>query len=106
MAYFSTIMIVTLSLEYFVEAVLDGLGFLLDPIVVDRHDFDRAERLAPRRWLDVHARRVDTLARQQLLDGVADHELGEGLRRARMRRALDDRGRRRDHEGAVRREDH
>src|SRR5258705_13301442 len=84
------------SLKDVVEAHLERLAVLLDLLVVHGHQLDLRQRRIAGRRLDVRARGVDTLARKQSLHGIADHELGEGLGRVRMRRALDDRGRRRD----------
>src|SRR5205807_10569550 len=68
-----------------VESGLEALRVLLDLLVVDRHELDLGQRRVPRRRLDVGTAGVDALARQELLHGVADHELGERLGGVAMR---------------------
>src|SRR5262245_4316788 len=74
-----------LLLEDVVEARLERLAVFFDLLVVHRHQLDlRQGRIAGWRR-HVRAGGVDALAGEQLLHGVADHELGEGLGRVRMR---------------------
>ena len=54
-----------------VEAGLEHLRVLLDLVVVDRHEFDLAERRVARRRLDVGPAGVNSLAGQELLRTVS-----------------------------------
>src|SRR5262245_16412050 len=94
-----------LLLEDLVEASLQARRLLLDVVVVDGQELQRAQRRVAGRGLDVGPGRVDAFAGEELLHRVADHERGERTGGVRVRLALDHRRRRRDGEGAVGREE-
>src|SRR5687767_10361919 len=68
------------------EALLGFLGVLLDVLQVDLDQLERLEFRAALRRRHVVAGGVESLGREQLLGLVAQHELGEQLRRVRVRR--------------------
>src|SRR5262245_42051182 len=71
--------ILIVSLEDLVEAPLDAPRLLLDVLVVDIDDLQRLEVGRAFGGLNVDARRVAAVGREDLLCGVPDHELGEQL---------------------------